>query len=72
MAVVLERIKTFLSEVNVVRSWSEGCVRGDMVVGTIKETDATRISEDIMLVRILLNSRLSTPMLAEKMQLPRT
>ena len=72
MAVVRERIKILFSEVNVVRSWSEGCVRGDMVVGTIRETDATRISEDMMFVRILLNSRLSTPMLAKKTLLPRT
>ena len=72
MTVVRERIKILFSEVNFIRSWFKGCVKGDMVVGTTRETDTTRISEDMMFVRILLNSRLSVPMLAKKTLLPRT
>jgi len=72
MTVVRERIKILFSEVNVIRPWFEGCVKGDMVVGTTRETDTTRISEDMIFVRILLNSRLSMPMLAKKTLLPRT
>jgi len=42
-----------------------------MVVGTIRETDATIIRDDMMFVRILLNLRLSIRMLAKKTLLPR-
>lgn len=43
-----------------------------MVVGTRRETEATMIREDMMLVRILLNLRHSTPTLANNTLLPRT
>ncbi len=59
IAVLRERIKISLS-VQASREF-DGSNAGDMVVGTIRETDATIIRDDMMFVRVLSNLMLTLP-----------